>query len=599
MRYLAFICIAATFFFSAAASAHPISLSDGYVNLTEDKISVTLSILVEDLVLYQDLEPNENNFLPPDVIKEAMVPHGDFILKHFHIMDVDGNLLEAKLTNIKAPEMEAEGVHVAYLMSYNIEYEMEFPLEAPPTHLTFHQDFGGSQIFLPANMWLRLHRDGVKIAHERVLTKGVPYSVRIDWSGPPQEPLMPGQADETRQEKEAEETLGISSYGATYSFIYITDQEVRHEILIPLLSLEQWVQVEREDLNWLEVDEQDAAKEGILNLFKEKNPVTIDGVTVQPVLDRLDFYGLDFTDFAMQAERKRVSAYSARVGIILAYPAKTPPQQVELNWELFSSYSPVLRSLVYAYEDASTKDFYYGEDAFQWTNPGRPEKPAITAIAAPPAPPKLPIPIFSVILCVLGFIFLPLAIKQYKANNHSFAIFTILIFIFAGFMYPFGSRIEINDPFAPKFVIADDDASAVFQTLHSNIYRAFDYRDESDVYDALAMSVEGELLSELYLQIRKGLEMAEQGGAVSRVDEVIIEEGDLNNIHQDPRAWDYTSTWTVQGTVEHWGHIHTRTNRYTAAFTTTALEAGWKITDLTLLDEERLPLKTSIRKFKE
>ena len=587
------------------ALAHPISLSDAYVNVTENSITAKLSVLVEDLVLYQELEPNDENFLPPDVILEAMVPHGDFVLKHFHIMDVDGNPLEAELTKITPPEMEAEGVHVAYLMSYNIEYELEFKLDAPPTHLTFHQDFGGDKVFLPANMWLRLHRDEVKIEHERVLTKGIPYSVRIDWSGPPQAPLMPGAIDEDRMEKEADETLGINSYGAVYSFIYITDQEVRHEILMPLLSMEQWVPVERKDRAFLEVEEQDAAMDAILELFKKQNPVSIDGVRVQPVLDRLDFYGLDFTDFAVQAERKRVSTYSARVGIILAYPAKTPPQQVAMNWELFSSYSPVLRSLVYAYDDAATKDFYYGEDTFEWCNPGRPERPAITAVEAPPRPPKWALTISDILLILSLPMLIILSARSFfvpkeKQGKIKLGLLVFLImFVYGKLAEPLDYAIEFNNPFAPKFTIAEEDAAAVFSTLHSNIYRAFDYRDESDVYDALAMSVEGKLLSDLYLQIRKGLEMAEQGGAVSHVDEVIIEEAKLGTTTNDPRAYTYTATWTVQGTVEHWGHLHTRTNRYTADFTTTALDSGWKITALKLLDEERLPLKTSIRKFKE
>ena len=59
-------------------------------------------------------------------------------------------------------------------------------------------------------------------------------------------------------------------------------------------------------------------------------------------------------------------------------------------------------------------------------------------------------------------------------------------------------------------------------TLLQNIYRAFDYNEKSDVYDALEHSVTGDLLEELFLKIQSGLRMQEQGGAVAHVKRVRI-----------------------------------------------------------------------------
>ena len=41
-----------------------------------------------------------------------------------------------------------------------------------------------------------------------------------------------------------------------------------------------------------------------------------------------------------------------------------------------------------------------------------------------------------------------------------------------------------------------------------------------EVYDCLGASVTGELLSDVYLEIRNGLEVQEQGGAVALVDDI-------------------------------------------------------------------------------
>jgi hypothetical protein len=40
--------------------------------------------------------------------------------------------------------------------------------------------------------------------------------------------------------------------------------------------------------------------------------------------------------------------------------------------------------------------------------------------------------------------------------------------------------------------------------------------------------------------------------------------------------------------VGHWGHIHTRQNRYEAVVTIEPVEGAWRITGLELLEEERI-----------
>jgi hypothetical protein len=66
----------------------------------------------------------------------------------------------------------------------------------------------------------------------------------------------------------------------------------------------------------------------------------------------------------------------------------------------------------------------------------------------------------------------------------------------------------------------------------------------------------------------------------------------------DGRGFAYRCTWTVEGTVEHWGHVHTRTNQYRALFTVQARQDAWKITDLQVLGEERVKFETNVRRFR-
>ena len=61
-----------------------------------------------------------------------------------------------------------------------------------------------------------------------------------------------------------------------------------------------------------------------------------------------------------------------------------------------------------------------------------------------------------------------------------------------------------------------EQALAVFRPLHANIYRAFDYDTESDVYDALERVVEGKLLDRLYDEIYTDLVLADDGARSAR-----------------------------------------------------------------------------------
>jgi hypothetical protein len=136
-------------------------------------------------------------------------------------------------------------------------------------------------------------------------------------------------------------------------------------------------------------------------------------------------------------------------------------------------------------------------------------------------------------------------------------------------------------------VILPKDASAdlVGGLLH-NIYRAFDYRDESQIYDVLDQSVTGELLTDIYLETRRGLELESQGGARAKVQN--IELIDLSTDMGGNGVLQADVTWQVDGSVGHWGHVHQRQNQYEARMTIAPVDANWKLTELEIVSEERL-----------
>ena len=102
--------------------------------------------------------------------------------------------------------------------------------------------------------------------------------------------------------------------------------------------------------------------------------------------------------------------------------------------------------------------------------------------------------------------------------------------------------------------------------------------------------------------MRKSLEIKEQGGAISGIDRVEILEGSISDetipgTTVATPGFAYQCVWELEGTVEHWGHIHRRTNKYVALFNVENVDGLWKFTEFQTINEEQGPIVRSIREF--
>ncbi|MDF1862724.1 MAG: hypothetical protein P1U87_21080, partial [Verrucomicrobiales bacterium] len=136
----------------------------------------------------------------------------------------------------------------------------------------------------------------------------------------------------------------------------------------------------------------------------------------------------------------------------------------------------------------------------------------------------------------------------------------------------------------------EDKAEEIVYSLLRNIYHAFDFRDESAIYDTLEQSVSGPLLEKVYLEIRQSLELENTGGPRVRVYEIALRETSWKETAEtDSRdKFPLLANWATIGEVTHWGHTHERTNRYEAEITLTPAGSDWKVVGLELLNEERV-----------
>jgi hypothetical protein len=591
---LAVLCGIAAF--PAVAVAHPISITSASVLVQREKISVKLDVFVEDLFLFHSLQPNADNFLPPDSIAAAREKHRGFLLERFIIRDVAGELVRGKVLKIEEFEMPAEGIGMGDLMNFSYSYHIEYAYELPPDYLTFSQRMVDQNAGLPAETRMEVIQAGSESPFYVTLYPETPETIRFDWTRPPLSPEASEAEWSTWYESRKQQELGITDYGSVYSFVYIEDHEVRHEILIPLLTLETSVLIPRRDAAFLELEEQEEARTQIGSFFAAGNPMEIDGVLVEPHVDRIDFYGVDIKDFARQAPARRVSMANARAGVILSYSCKNTPSRVQLTWDQFNEDIWRVDSRIYAFEDIERQVFSsrQPDNVYIWQNPGRPPLPQINNVRdLLPELATVEIHWFTItattVTLLVAFAAWCLSIPKRVRRGLFLTGILACLLSFRGPQWVF------PDPFAATPVVSDEDAKRIVEVLQHNVYRAFDYSEEGQIYDALAKSVQGDLLEELYLEVQNGLQMEEQGGAKSKVQEVRLLTGEL----AEPFSWDsgfqVRCQWNVAGTVEHWGHVHTRVNQYNALIRVQPADDAWRIIDFDVLDEDRLSIETEIR----
>ena len=565
-------------------------MSNAVANVREDGVLVELRIMLEDLVLFHSLKADAQTLFKAGDLRKAAVSHDSFLLKHFTLRDGNGEVFKGEVQRRDLSAIPDEGVPQAELMKQHAVYLMRYvPPKKKPKFITVLQQFGGSKAVVPSVMDFMTLQNGIWQSKPTQLQHGRPHSVTFDWEKPPTEAPKNWRELRKKREEELQRKLGITSYTGLYSYIYLNDREVRHEILVPLLTFEEWLPVKRANPEFLEVAEQDAMRGQIAEWFRNRNPVKIDGIPVKPVLQRLQFFGLDIQDFAQNTEPRRISAYQARLGIILSYPAKAPPNRVNLTWEVFHESAPFLRSIVYDRNANPTEEFFVKDQPnFEWIRDG--ETPVVASFQTDWTPIQSKRKISNISYGLIGIAFAGGAFTWMLYRNHPQCIPRSLgvagIWLIGAFM--FKDHVPVADrPLAPDF-------TKHTATLLQNIYRAYDYGDQSDVYDALAHSVNGPLLDELFLKIQSGLRMKEQGGAIAIVQEVRIVS--IKPALDNPESLD--CKWNVTGTVEHWGHIHTRENQYSARVKLDVSEKGrGRISKFEVTNEKRVRFETGLRMF--
>jgi hypothetical protein len=287
---------------------------------------------------------------------------------------------------------------------------------------------------------------------------------------------------------------------------------------------------------------------------------------------------------------EEIGINTALIGAIYTYPIESLPQQVTMGWNLFNERISQIPAVTTDEAGGLPATVAPDDPLLVWQNYlTHPSQPAFMEVQPPPGPWHVAIPVVSVLsVGILAVVWIKRLLRASASQARRWQPMVASIVLIAIAVLTVRWPIwTVTMPGTTSRQVAACDAAAVTHSLLHNVYRAFDYRDESTIYDVLDRSVSGELLTRIYLDTRRSLTLASQGGARVKVTDLELIDCQAKSA-EDQVGFLADCTWTVTGSVGHWGHIHQRINQYRAEFAVRPLDGQWKMTEMQLLSEERL-----------
>ena len=304
------------------------------IYVLDDRIKLVLEVYVGNLEAFEELVPDD--WIKDDATSRPPLEERlkRFSQSRFQFITEAGEKLPARLdvveprmridrkspfagminpfTRRRVPEAPADK-RVLYA-------EISYPFSEKPTGLTIVPPLDDEGRALVTIGFIAYHKS-VPVIDFRYL--GAPARVTLDWVDP-------------WYTKFDNPNLKRHHKSALMSFLYIEPYEVRHEILTRVKDLEHWMDLGLRGNAYIDVDELEPLKQRIGEFLLQKNPVKVDGRALKPILDRSQYVTVSLTGIQLVEQPERMEVATAIVGVIITYLTDGMPQQVTVDWELFS-----------------------------------------------------------------------------------------------------------------------------------------------------------------------------------------------------------------------------------------------------------------------
>ena len=372
------------------------------------------------------------------------------------------------------------------------------------------------------------------------------------------------------------------------AFIYAEPYEIRYEALVRVRDALRWTGSQANPGSYLQENEASQLLDATAEFLRENSPLLIDGVPVQADLDRAAYMRIGLAGLELLQPSDPVDVSSILLGVIYSVPTDGYPQTASVEWTQFDESIPEVRGNAIDRAGPFLEPLTPDQPILRWTNHfTNPQANEIVAVDASEWG-AIKVPTLSVAFGLLAFGFLCGAVRRGRTPRRIAFVSLAAGALIGGWFARTVVEVPVGRPETLRADLTDEHAEELVHDLLWNVYRAFDFRGEEQVYDRLALTIEGPLLENVYLQQRESLRVSRAGGARARVTALNVEDVTVIPVEGVASDFKVAATWQISGSVGHWGHVHQRRNAYAADITISAESGNWRIAGFDMREQTRL-----------
>ena len=442
--------------------------------------------------------------------------------------------------------------------------ELDFVLTGEPKTLTFTPPLDREGRVLVTIGFLA-HHGKVPVTDYRYLS--VPEMIVLDWDDPWYSAFE--NPNLTRHHR-----------SALMSFLTVEPREVRHEVIFRLRDLEGWSALDLGDGTTLDTAQIEQVKETAKRFFASKNPVAIDGVRQKPAKIQVEVLDISVAGLKVLKNPDALDRTTALLGVILSYPHRVLPSQVELNWQLFTDEAGVIPVRITDPAGGVPGYIKHDDPVVVWTNFLKSwQDPAVKPVTLA-AGQSIGVPVLSVIfagVCLWAVVAAFRSMSKTRWRWVAAALVSGLLAIVA----PRLAVVSLPNPLSGS--LDERSAPAVAESLLTNAGTALLEGDPRHFNDALATFVAPDRAEAVGAELERGLSVTLPSGALARTEKVSAVTIEKITDRDDGTGTRLLANWQALVSGGHWGHMHRRRLEFRALLDVAEVDGAWKLVDLTVI----------------
>lgn len=372
----------------------------------------------------------------------------------------------------------------------------------------------------------------------------------------------------------------------SHVYVYVEPYQIRVEALFDMHAVFKWLVPDEKELPEL----LSPSRQAQVVVDAEKLAADWCSLTTnegrQPYIAPAAFFvkGKPGATLPMQ-DKEELAFNQCMLGFVWQFTTNETPDQVEVMWKGWINDLKEMPATILFGNQSEKVVVNSVTKRIPWMNKGRLRPSPLAAVPtfAPAEPVSVPLGAAIWIIAGLAFYWY-IWHRDYRLPGGGLPYFGVWVFGLVLFSKILVITLQRGET-VPVITQAAE-AQKIVSPLLRNVYRAFDQRAESRVYDVLARSVDGELLRKLYLETITALTLDGREGTRVLITDF---EATVDKVSPHPASGGFVAecNWSVLGNVGHWGHSHPRYNGYKAKLTVQPMKGEWKLTGLDVQEVRR------------